>query len=61
MNKKTITRYYYTQIVKSLITIIGCIFLVQFDDTRRLSCIIGYLASIMIVIWIRDLIIAKKQ
>lgn len=56
MNEKNRARYYYIQLFKSIITIIGCVFLIQFDDTRQLGCIIGFLASVMIVIWIRDLI-----
>lgn len=56
MDKKAINKYYYTQIIKSLATVIGCLYIVQFDDTRTFGYIVGFLSSVMLVSWIRDFV-----
>lgn len=56
MDKKAINKYYYTQIFKSLATVIGCLYIIRFDDTRTFGCIVGFLSSVMLVSWIRDFV-----
>ena len=61
MTKNSISKYYYIQIFKSLLTAIACLYLAKFDDIRNFSCILGFLASVMTVSWIRDFFNARNS
>ena len=57
MTSEVNKRYYCKQIIKSLLTILGCIYLVSFNDTRKLGVILGVISIVMLILWIRDLFI----
>ncbi|MEE0862854.1 MAG: hypothetical protein U0L79_07720 [Lachnospiraceae bacterium] len=54
MEKHKLYRYYGIQVIKSLLTVLACFYLVQFDDTRVIGIIIGCLSSVMLFSWIMD-------
>lgn len=54
MESKTDNKYYYKQITKSMVSIIGCVYLVRFNDTRTLGGFLGFLSTIMMFSWVID-------
>lgn len=54
MEKHKLYRYYGIQVIKSLLTVLACFYLVQFDDTRVIGIIIGCISLAMLFVWIRD-------
>ena len=60
MDLKDIRGFYFKQIFKSFATAVGCLYLASFEDTRRFACVIGFIASLMTVSWIRDYRMARS-
>ena len=54
MEKHKLYRYYGIQVIKSLLTILACFYLVQFDDTRVIGIVIGCITLVMLFVWIMD-------
>lgn len=54
MEKHKLYRYYGIQVIKSLLTVLVCFYLVQFDDTRVIGIITGCISLVMLFVWIRD-------
>ena len=60
MDKKAINKYYYTQIIKTLLTAIGCLYLATYEDVRVFACVVGFFSSVLAASWIRDFVKVRR-
>ena len=61
MTEKDIRSFYLKEIFKSFITALGCLYLATFEDIKNFACVLGFIASVMTVSWIKDYIEIKRE